>query len=105
MARIVEAFFQKRWVSLIPWPARSQDMPPIEHVWDIVRRRLIRQSSPAPTLDALWTRMQTAWRDIPQEDIQGIFDSMPRRIRDSDCSAWRLRTILKSHAHRSCTVL
>ena len=25
--------------------------------------------------------------------------------RDSDCRAWRLHTILKSHAHRPCTVL
>ena len=36
--------------------------------------------SPTHTFDALWTRIQTAWRDIPQEDIQGLFDSMPRRI-------------------------
>ena len=52
----------------------------IEHVWYMVGRRLIRQGPPSPTLDALWTRIQTAWRDIPQEDIQDLFDSMPRRI-------------------------
>ena len=80
MARIVQAFFQRRRVSLLPWPARSPDMLPIEHVWDMVGRRLIRQGPPAPTPDALWTRIQTAWREIPQEDIQGHFDSMPRRI-------------------------
>ena len=67
-------------VSLLPWPARSPDMSPIEHVWDMVGRRLIRQGPPGPTLDALWARIQTAWRDIPQEDIQGLFDSMSRRI-------------------------
>ena len=39
------------------------------HVWDMVGRRLIHQGPPAPTLDALWTRIHTAWRDIPQEDI------------------------------------
>ena len=55
-------------------------MPPIEHVCDIVGRRLIRQGPPAATLDALWTRIKTAWRDIPHEDIQGLFDSMSRRI-------------------------
>ena len=32
------------------------------------------------TLDALWTCIQTAWRDIPEEDIQGIFDSMSQCI-------------------------
>ena len=55
-------------------------MSPIEHIWDMVVRRLIRQGPPAPTLDALRTRIQTARRHIPQEDIQGLFDSMPRRI-------------------------
>ena len=80
VARIVQAFFQRWWVSLLPWPARSPDMSFIEHVWDMVGRRLIRQGPPAPTLDALWTRIQIAWRDIPQEDIQGLFDSMPRHI-------------------------
>ena len=59
-ARIVQAFFQRRWVSLLPWPARSPDMSPIEHVWDMVGRRLIRQGTPATTLHALWTYIQIA---------------------------------------------
>ena len=50
MARIVQVFFQRRRISLLPWPARSPDMSPIEHVWDTVGRRLIRQGPPAPTL-------------------------------------------------------
>ena len=80
VARTVKAFFQRRWVSLLPWPARSPDMSPIEHVWDMVGRRLIRQGPPAHTLDALWTRILCAWRDIPQEVIQSLFDSMLRLI-------------------------
>ena len=80
VVRIVQAFFQRRRVSLLPWPARSPDMSPIEHVWDMVGRWFIHQGPPAPTLDTLWTCIQTVWRDIPQEDIQGLFDSMPRRI-------------------------
>ena len=42
VARIVQAFFQR----LLPWPVRSPDMSPIEHVWDMV-------GPSAPTLDAL----------------------------------------------------
>ena len=94
--RIVQAFFQRRRrISLLHWPARLPDMSPIEYVF---------QGPPAPTPDAFWTHIQTAWRDIPHEDIQGLFDSMPRCI-DSDCSTWRLHTILKSHAQRPCTVV
>ena len=87
VAKIVQAFFQRRRVSLLPWPACSPEMSPIEYVWDMVRRRLIRQGPPAPTLDALWTRIQTAWRDIPQEYIQDLFDSMP----------WRIETLIAAH--------
>ena len=66
----------KDCASLLPWAARSPDMSPIEHIWDMVGRRLIRQDPPAPTLDALWTHVQIARRNIPQEDIQDLFDSM-----------------------------
>ena len=67
VARTVQVFFQRRRVSLLPWPSRLPDMSPIEHVWDMVGRRLIRQDPPAPTLDALWTRIQTACRNIPRK--------------------------------------
>ena len=65
VARIVQAFFQRQKVSLLPWPSRSPDISPIEYVWDMVVRRLVHQGPPAPTLDILWTRIQTAWSDIP----------------------------------------
>ena len=80
VARIVQTFFQRRRVSLFPWPVRSPDMSPIENISDMVGRRRIRQGPPEPTVDALWTLIQTAWRDILQEDIQGLFDSLPRSI-------------------------
>ena len=46
----------------------------------MVGGRLIRQGPLAPALDALWLRIQIALRDIHQEDMQGLFDAMPRRI-------------------------
>ncbi|KAJ4434130.1 hypothetical protein ANN_16450 [Periplaneta americana] len=46
VARIVQAFFEERRISLLPWPARSPDISPIEHVWDmsIVRVSIQRRS-------------------------------------------------------------
>ena len=38
LARIVQTFFQRRRVSLLPWPVLSPNMSPIEHVWDMVGR-------------------------------------------------------------------
>ncbi|GFV89902.1 transposable element Tcb1 transposase [Trichonephila clavipes] len=35
---------------------------------------------PADTPDELWQRVEAAWSAIPQECIQSIFESMPRRV-------------------------
>ncbi|GFU39772.1 hypothetical protein TNCV_1949621 [Trichonephila clavipes] len=55
-------------------------MWPIEHVWDMVGRRLARDPRPAASKDKLLLRIQAIWNSFPQADIQNLFDSMPRRI-------------------------
>ena len=55
-------------------------MSPIETVWFMFAWLLLRLGPPATTLDALWTRAQTAWREIPQEHIQILFDSIQRSL-------------------------
>ncbi|GFV91112.1 transposable element Tcb1 transposase [Trichonephila clavipes] len=67
-------------MQLLPWPAYSPDMSPIEHVWDLVGRRLARDPRPAASKDELLLRIQAIWNSLPQADIQNLFDSMPRRI-------------------------
>ncbi|KFM73435.1 Transposable element Tcb2 transposase, partial [Stegodyphus mimosarum] len=77
-ARIVKSFFAAQQVQLLPWPACSPDMSPIEHVWDVIGRRLARDPRPVASADELWVRVQTIWNALPQSDIQTLFDSMPR---------------------------
>ncbi|GFV58739.1 hypothetical protein TNCV_3730771 [Trichonephila clavipes] len=40
-------------MQLLPWPAYSLDMSPIEHVWDLVGRRFARDPRPATSKDEL----------------------------------------------------
>ncbi|GFX98710.1 transposable element Tcb1 transposase [Trichonephila clavipes] len=56
-------------------PAYSPDMSPIEHVWDLVGRRLSRDPRPAASKDELLLRIQAIWNSLPQADIQNLFDS------------------------------
>ncbi|PRD37051.1 UNVERIFIED_CONTAM: Transposable element Tcb1 transposase [Trichonephila clavipes] len=67
-------------MQLLPWPAYSPDMSPIEHVCDLFGRRLTRDPCPAASKDELLLRIQAIWNSLPQADIQNLFDSMPRRI-------------------------
>ncbi|GFV19441.1 transposable element Tcb2 transposase [Trichonephila clavipes] len=67
-------------MQLLPWPAYSSDMSPIEHVWDLVDRRLVRDPRPAASKDEFLLCIQAIWNSLPQADIQNLFDSRPRRI-------------------------
>ncbi|GFX81442.1 transposable element Tcb1 transposase [Trichonephila clavipes] len=67
-------------IELFPWPALSLDLSPIENMWSMVAQRLTQSTSPAFTPDQLWQRVEAAWSSVPQEHIQSLFESMPRRV-------------------------
>ncbi|GFS48403.1 hypothetical protein TNCV_2297421 [Trichonephila clavipes] len=52
-------------MQLLPWPAYSPDMSPIEHVWNLVGWRLARDSSPAASNDELLLRIQQYFLSKP----------------------------------------
>ncbi|GBM11193.1 hypothetical protein AVEN_133924-1 [Araneus ventricosus] len=47
-------------VDMLPWPARSPDLPPIEHAWDIIGRQLQSHPQPALTVPVFTEQMQQA---------------------------------------------
>ncbi|GFU60141.1 transposable element Tcb2 transposase [Trichonephila clavipes] len=81
VAKSVRDFCSAQHMQLLPWPAYSLDMSPIEHVWDLVDQRLARDPRPAASKDEPLLRMQAIWNSLPQADIQNLFDSIPRSIR------------------------
>ncbi|UYV61479.1 hypothetical protein LAZ67_1005000 [Cordylochernes scorpioides] len=75
-ARISQQALQD--VQMLPWPPYSPDLSPIEHVWDIIGRRL--HALPQPrSEDELWQMVEREWRAIPQDAIRTLIDSLPRR--------------------------
>ncbi|UYV63014.1 Transposase [Cordylochernes scorpioides] len=76
-ARISQQTLQD--VQMLPWPPYSPDLSPIEHVWDIIGRRL--HALPQPrSEDELWQMVEREWRAIPQDAIRTLIDSLPRRV-------------------------
>ncbi|UYV64409.1 hypothetical protein LAZ67_3000604 [Cordylochernes scorpioides] len=76
-ARISQQALQD--VQMLPWPPYTPDLSPIEHVWDIIGRRL--HALPQPrSEDELWQMVEREWRAIPQDAIRTLIDSLPRRV-------------------------
>ena len=80
-ARLTTAFLQQHNVRLLPWPAVSPDLSPIEHLWDQLGQR-VSARRPAPNnRQQLIAVLQQEWNAIPQQRIQRLIRSMPRRCR------------------------
>uniref|UniRef100_A0AAZ3RBZ6 Tc1-like transposase DDE domain-containing protein n=1 Tax=Oncorhynchus tshawytscha TaxID=74940 RepID=A0AAZ3RBZ6_ONCTS len=82
MAGVCQQFLQEEGIDAMDWPARSPDLNPIEHIWDIMSRS-IHQCHVAPqTVQELADALVQVWEEIPQETIRHLIRSMPRHCRE-----------------------
>ncbi|GFS62746.1 hypothetical protein TNCV_3201881 [Trichonephila clavipes] len=65
MARNVQELSFTHQIELLPWPACSPDLSPIENVWFMLAQ-LGLDTPPAATPDQLRQNMEAAWTDVPQ---------------------------------------
>ncbi|GFU88735.1 DDE_3 domain-containing protein [Trichonephila clavipes] len=79
-ARLSQQCLQR--YDVLPWPARSPDLSPIEYVWTRWEGNCSRRDT-----GELTAQMQRLWQDLPQGVISDLIESMPRRI--SACIAAR----------------
>ncbi|KAG9125886.1 hypothetical protein FRC07_005768 [Ceratobasidium sp. 392] len=81
-ARHTRDWIDNRRISLLPWPANSPDMNPIENVWDYLDRQ-VRMCPCLPTsANGLWEILQEEWECIPQSYIDTLYDSMVSRVEE-----------------------
>ena len=60
-------------------PQRGPDLNCIEHLWDLIGRRLHNRQHQPQTLQELEVALLEEWRVIPQETIRRLIRSMSRR--------------------------
>ena len=80
-ARATRDYLTNQNVNVLPWPSKSPDLNPIEHLWDELGRRVRQRQQPPLTLAQLANALQDEWRRIPQAKIRRLVQSMPRRCR------------------------
>ncbi|GFY13268.1 transposable element Tcb2 transposase [Trichonephila clavipes] len=80
-ANIVDECLQSEDITRMDWPAYSTDLNPIEHVWDMLGRRIAARE-PSPTcLPELRRALLDEWCNIPQDQNENLILGMPRRFK------------------------
>lgn len=61
------------------WPARSPDLNPIEHVWDMMGRSIQQLEAHPLGLQQLGVALEAAWDALVVRDINRLISSMRQR--------------------------
>ncbi|GFW66849.1 transposable element Tcb1 transposase [Trichonephila clavipes] len=88
-ANIVDECLQSEDIAHMDWPAYSPDLNPIEHMWDMLGRRIAARQPPPTCQPELRRALLDEWCNIPQDQIDNLILSMPRRCKACIASSGR----------------
>ena len=79
VARICRRFVNRNNVNVLPWPAVSPDMNPIEHIWDYLGRK-VRARGNVHNVRDLENALIQEWNNISNVVIRRYVMSMQDRL-------------------------
>ncbi|GFW59484.1 transposable element Tcb2 transposase [Trichonephila clavipes] len=88
-ANIVDECLQSEDIARMDWPAYSPDLNPIEHVWDMLGRRIASRQPPPTCLPEFRRALLDKWCNIPQDQVDNLILSMARRCKACIASSER----------------
>ena len=80
-----KAITADRWkeenhVMVLPWPAQSPDLNPIENLWQDLKRRLRLNNYKPENKIKLFNILKEEWFNTSTERINKLIDSMPQKV-------------------------
>jgi|SRR5271169_6146171 len=69
-------------ISVLPWPAQSPDLNPIENIWKELKVRINKRPIIPRNEDALVAALQEEWKNISEDIISDAVANMPQRLKD-----------------------
>jgi len=74
--------FYEGWeVNRLNWPGNSPDLNPIEHIWDLIKKRIKEKYSLIRTVQELKTIWYQEWDLLSLDDINKIIEDQPKAVR------------------------
>ena len=93
-SKAATAYLQSEAVTSVPCPAMSPDLNPIEHIWDMLGRRIKAREPPVQTIRQLEVTLHREWQHLSQQDIRRLTEGMRRRVEAVISSTWGLHPVL-----------
>ncbi|GFU06310.1 transposable element Tcb1 transposase [Trichonephila clavipes] len=93
-ANIVDECLQSEAITHMDWPAYSPDLNPIQHVWDMLGRRIAACQPPPTCLPELRRALLDEWCNIPQDQIDNLILRKPRHCKACIASSERHTPVL-----------
>lgn len=81
-AGVTRKWLSDHLVDILPHPASSPDMNPIEPLWHILKEKIRARHHTPTTQEGLKQAVREAWDDISEEDIDKCVRSMENRVQD-----------------------
>lgn len=79
-AKATKQYLEEQEMEVLPWPAQSADLNPIENIWYYLKTQLGRRATRPTSIHQLWDFIMEEWELIPVEFIQRLYESMPARV-------------------------
>ena len=90
-ARITDQYLEQATIVRMEWPARSPDLNPIEHAWDMLQTAVSSRPVQPTSVQELRQALLEEWYQIPQYKIRRLISSMRRRC----------QTVIEARGHHT----
>lgn len=79
-ANAVREWFRRNNIEVLPWPAYSPDINPVENVWGLIVKEIYKRNFRPNNSDELWEVIHECWEELNPNIIANLINSIPDRL-------------------------